>query len=358
MTSAHWDLVYGRPPISRDAILFGIAVVLHLPLLLIQFKAPIKSKTVAESVTVFDMRDQAINQILERGMLLPPKVPGTGKVKSVDLSRFIRSPSSSLPPVPLPKLPPLDPGIKSPLPTIIPPKIAAGVGDPLRTEGPVSSSGEVGKVKDKGKFYADANMVRSLESASGAPLPLSQPKTILIPTAPTAQAESGIHAPAPLTGKIHFPSAPSADSLVPKSAIKVDKHAGSPIAVRDPVEGDPEENLPVIRARPRTLTAEQRTQELFPIHGALKDRGVDRQEIPEYPEWARKKGIESSVKFKFSVTADGRVKENIEIVQGSGYPELDELARTALLRWVFSRLPPEKGNIVQDGAIEFRFSIK
>jgi TonB family protein len=90
----------------------------------------------------------------------------------------------------------------------------------------------------------------------------------------------------------------------------------------------------------------------------LKDRGIAYQEIPEYPEWARKKGIESSVRFRFWVTPDGRVKETIQLVRGSGYPELDELAKSALQRWVFHKLPQAKGNVVEQGDIEFRFSVK
>ena len=78
----------------------------------------------------------------------------------------------------------------------------------------------------------------------------------------------------------------------------------------------------------------------------------------EFPEWARKRGIEATVRLRFSVTPDGRVKENIDTVLGSGYSELDKLARSALLKWVFEPLAADKGNEVQDGEIEFKFSIK
>jgi TonB family protein len=110
--------------------------------------------------------------------------------------------------------------------------------------------------------------------------------------------------------------------------------------------------------KPRELTPEQRQKELFPIRGALLGRGVLKSEQPEVPEWFRKKGIEATVRLRFSVTPDGRVKENIDTAVGSGYAELDSLAKSALLKWVFEPLDPAKGNEVQDGVIEFKFSIK
>jgi TonB family protein len=359
MTSAHnWDLVYGRPSFSKDAILFGIALALHMPLLLLQFKAAVKTKTIDGSLTVIDMRDETINKILEKGMFLPPKIPGAGTVRKVDLSRFVSKAPPALPAMGV-NAAKLHIGIDKEIPSFIPAPLT-NVPVPIRgaVNKPLLPSAEPIPIKDRGKFSVAPNTIQSLATGKDQFLAVSKTKTISLPTSPIAQAESGIRSPKPLASKILVPTLAPAEAVVPRSPLKVDARAGTAISVGNELGSGPEEELPMVRAKPRALTPEQRVKELFPIHGALKDRAVDRQEIPEYPEWARKQGIESSVRFKFSVTPDGRVKENIEIVQGSGYPELDELARTSLLRWMFARLPAEKGNLVQDGVIEFRFSIK
>lgn len=352
MNSSHWDLVYGRPPVSRDAVLFVVALALHLPLFLMQFKGVVKPHARAPSFVEIKMRDEAIDRILRKGMALPPSLP-PAMVKPLNLSRLIKT-RPEIPVLPPPEVN-ISAGIKSAHPLV-----SVSKSGPKQTpSAPVIPIGESAVVKaDKGTFRMAPNTIQSLDGGVGKSLALGKSSTIHIPTGAVSRAETGIRSPTPLTSKILLSALPSGDSVMPKSAIKVDKHAGAKISVDEKPQDWDEADLPVIRAAPRSLTPEERVKELFPIHGALKDRGVDRQEIPEYPEWARKKGIESSVKFRFSVTADGRVKENIEIVKGSGYTELDELARTALLRWVFTKLPPEKGNLVQDGIIEFRFSIK
>lgn len=346
MTSTHWDMVYGRPPLSRDAVLFGVALALHLPLFLMQFKGVVRSELNRNSLVNIEMRDVVIDQILQRGMLVPPDLP-PAVVKPVDLS-FLIKPHSVLPVLPRP-VAEIRGGVSLVNPTVISPKL---------TPSPTAIPGEeIPVVKgDRGMFAIAPGTVESIDP--GLTLAGRTSKMVNIPTAALPQAEAGIKSPTPLTSRTLLVPPPTDGPVMPKSAIKVDTHAGTAIEIgKKPMEG-PEDDLPVIRPQARALTPEQRHKELFPIHGALKDRAVDRQEIPDYPEWARKLGIESSVQFRFSVTADGRVKDNIEIVKGSGYTELDELARKALLRWLFAKLPPEKGNLVEDGVIEFRFSIK
>jgi TonB family protein len=348
MNSAHWDLVYGRPPISRDAVLFVVALALHLPLFLMQFKAVVKPNGQAPSFVEIKTRDEAIERILRRGMALPPPLPPV-IAKPLNLGNLIRTRPE--PPVLPPPVVRINAGINRVSPLVSVPKQVSSV--------PAIPIGDPTVIKsDKGTFRMAPNTIQSIDVGVEKSITVGKATKINIPTGAVAQAEQGIQSPSLLTSKILVAALPAGDPVTPKSEIKVDKHAGAKISVEEKPKNWEEEELPVIQAVPRSLTPEERKKELFPIHGVLKDRGVDRQEIPEYPEWARKKGIESSVKFRFSVTADGRVKENIEIVKGSGYTELDELARTALLRWVFTRLPPEKGNLVQDGIIEFRFSIK
>lgn len=347
MSAAHWELVYGRPPVSRDAALFGIALALHLPLFFMQFKGVVRSKDPTIPFVEIRERDAAIDRILQRGIILPPKVPLPDM--KIDLSGLIK-PHSIQPVLSSPS----GKGIRPAVTEVLPVLASLHTAPPP----PVISAGEINVAKkaDRGRFLMASGTVGTIEppiSIAGRPS-----KMVNIPTGQLAQPDAGIKSPPARTSKIHMaPLLPEGPAPVVRSTLKVDARAGAPIAVGKPPLEEPTE-IPVIRAKPRTLTEAERKKELFPIHGALKDRPVDHQEIPEYPEWARKRGIESSVQFQFSVTADGRVKDTIEVVKGTGYPELDELARRALLRWIFSPLPPEKGNLVQDGIIEFRFSIK
>lgn len=356
MISAHWEEVYGRPPLSRDAVLFVIALALHLPLLFLQFKAPVKPSGRDPSFVEIKMRDQAIDQILRKGMALPPALPST-VVKRVDLSRLIKT-RPALPVLPT-HFDQIRVGVKNPLPSVISPKLTPSVPPSLQVGGAPGVEPDVsGLKKDRGVFRVAPGTIGSLDGGGPHSLLVGKSNAISLPTGPVAQAESGIKSPAPLSGKILLSALPVGEPVMPKSAIKKDAHAGSTIKMAPAVPDVDLDALPVIQPKPRQLTPAEREKELFPIRGELKDRGVDHQEVPAYPEWARKKGIGSSVKLRFSVTPDGRVKDNIELLRTSGYPELDELARTSLLRWVFSRLPPEKGNVVQDGVIEFKFSIK
>jgi protein TonB len=56
---------------------------------------------------------------------------------------------------------------------------------------------------------------------------------------------------------------------------------------------------------------------------------------PDYPEYARAKGWEGTVKLQILVNTDGRV-EDVRIVAGSGYAELDQTAQRAVRSWRFS----------------------
>ena len=56
---------------------------------------------------------------------------------------------------------------------------------------------------------------------------------------------------------------------------------------------------------------------------------------PDYPENARAKGWEGTVRLQILVNTDGRV-EDVRIVAGSGYSELDQTAQRAVRSWRFS----------------------
>ncbi|MBU1701150.1 MAG: TonB family protein [Candidatus Eisenbacteria bacterium] len=74
------------------------------------------------------------------------------------------------------------------------------------------------------------------------------------------------------------------------------------------------------------------------ITGPLGQRTLRHLELPEYPAWARRQGIEASIRFRFWVSPEGDVIR-IETIHRSGYPELESLGREALLHWLFAPLP-------------------
>ncbi|MBN2070909.1 MAG: energy transducer TonB [Candidatus Krumholzibacteriota bacterium] len=75
------------------------------------------------------------------------------------------------------------------------------------------------------------------------------------------------------------------------------------------------------------------------LSGPVADRDLLQYDLPAYPEWAKKSGIESSVMLHFVVLPDGRIKENILIDRSSGFEEFDSGAKNALSGWRFESLP-------------------
>lgn len=56
---------------------------------------------------------------------------------------------------------------------------------------------------------------------------------------------------------------------------------------------------------------------------------------PEYPDHARSKGWEGTVKLQILVSTAGRVEE-VRVIGSSGYAELDQAAQRAIRSWLFS----------------------
>jgi len=67
-----------------------------------------------------------------------------------------------------------------------------------------------------------------------------------------------------------------------------------------------------------------------------RDRKILARRLPEYPDWAEEKGISAVVQIFFTVRPDGSIRTNMRVDKSSGYPELDQLAKEALLKWRFS----------------------
>ncbi len=93
----------------------------------------------------------------------------------------------------------------------------------------------------------------------------------------------------------------------------------------------------------------------FEITGALSNRKILQSVLPPYPDWAREKGLIATVGLEFSVSHTGVVKKNITVQRSSGYPLMDEVAMTALLKWRFAPLPEAQYGEEQTGVITFKF---
>lgn len=79
--------------------------------------------------------------------------------------------------------------------------------------------------------------------------------------------------------------------------------------------------------------------------------------LPEYPDQARRRGIEGHVKLAFTITAQGRV-ENIRVIESSPANMFDRSARRAAARWRFAPRT-EDGVAVEREAVktlEFRLT--
>jgi len=95
----------------------------------------------------------------------------------------------------------------------------------------------------------------------------------------------------------------------------------------------------------------------FEIGGPVGDRKIVHRRLPEYPSWAEEKGVSAMVKIYFTVKPDGSLRSSMRIVTSSGYAELDDLAKQALMQWRFS--PTSDGSSAETawGIITFRFTL-
>ncbi len=95
----------------------------------------------------------------------------------------------------------------------------------------------------------------------------------------------------------------------------------------------------------------------FEIGGPIGDRKILARRLPEYPDWAEEKGISAIVQIFFTVRPDGSIRTNMRVDRSSGYPELDQLAKEALLKWRFSATRSASDEQTAWGVITFRFTL-
>jgi TonB family protein len=93
------------------------------------------------------------------------------------------------------------------------------------------------------------------------------------------------------------------------------------------------------------------------LAGPIADRAVLAHVTPEYPEWAKRDGVEATVTLYFVVRPDGSVKENILVQKTAGFGDFDDSARAALAAWRFAPLGSGRSG-EQWGTITFHFRLK
>ncbi len=93
-------------------------------------------------------------------------------------------------------------------------------------------------------------------------------------------------------------------------------------------------------AKPASETKSAARRELagMKLMGPIADRAVIHYAVPQYPDWAKREGIEGSVTLYFVVLADGQVKENVMVQKTAGFEDFDQNAIAALRTWKFEPL--------------------
>lgn len=371
MTAArHWDLVYGRPSSpSWDGVLLLVAFLLHTPLFFMKMKAPPERRDPSENY----VRIENIQDIMRRvpfdtrAMLRPPETLEATRINKLNLSDLLKNrPALPLPSPVLPKTPDLK-GIRLPAAGAAP--VAPDLTAVPSTVGGLSGAGGAGGLGvrpgagGKGplvgkEFTAATGSLGGIGNGTGPTLVGGRAGTgLAVPVSQRGTAEGGLTGPMAIVPKIGGVGG----GIVGPGAVGgggglVNSKSGVATRVPATVEVDPS-SLPVIEVRARTGAGTTVSKSMFPIVGPLANRKIKFSEPPEFPEWARKEGVEATVILKFTVLPNGKVKDNIVVDKTTGYKELDRLAMEALSTWVFDKLPGET-NEEQVSLITMKFSLK
>ena len=93
------------------------------------------------------------------------------------------------------------------------------------------------------------------------------------------------------------------------------------------------------------------------VFGEVTERPVLYQKGFKIPEWVEKKGFSLSGEFRFWVLPDGSV-DKVSVERSFGYPSLDSLASSAILRWRFQSLPKNMGYREEWGVANIRIKLR
>jgi TonB family protein len=130
------------------------------------------------------------------------------------------------------------------------------------------------------------------------------------------------------------------------------KIAPQVIRSASPANGNPKNNQTAI------ITGETPIRIGYIVAGPLKGRQIVAKVLPEYPEWARARGLSDvEITMRIEVTPDGTVRTNVMLDRSSGYPQWDQIAMAALGRWQFAPLAADARPEIQWGEITFIFRL-
>jgi len=118
----------------------------------------------------------------------------------------------------------------------------------------------------------------------------------------------------------------------------------------------PEIKIPEITGLSITGTSSEKKSAVsdVEIEGPAGDRKLIYREPLDYPDWAKEKALEGTIRIKFWVDPDGKIVLT-NIITSSGSPELDLYAEQRFRRWAFEPVRTDKQAW---GLITFRFYLK
>jgi TonB family protein len=97
-------------------------------------------------------------------------------------------------------------------------------------------------------------------------------------------------------------------------------------------------NLPLVIPKGninRSLSGEA----AFKLSGPGAKRKIISAPLPDYPKWAKERGVEAYLELKMWIDSSGSVQD-VSILKSSGYPDLDRIGAETISRW---RFDPEEG---------------
>lgn len=176
-----------------------------------------------------------------------------------------------------------------------------------------------------------------------------------------SRSRSRLKAPEPPPDQVQPPSpqTPPAPQAMQTPTVKLDVSLPNlPAAVSIQAAAMPSlAGVTAAKAAPAPATSSA------PVAAAPGPSGVDSEVVPlnevlpEYPDQARRRGIEGHVKLVFMITAQGRV-ENIRVVESSPANVFDRSARRAAARWRFAPRTEDGQAVAREAVktLEFRLT--
>ncbi len=146
------------------------------------------------------------------------------------------------------------------------------------------------------------------------------------------------------------PKVPIEENQFPKSVPIVSEQAGDILTGTPTVVETTRQNTGITSPEvPSSVGVE--------ISGEVTERPVLYQKGFKIPEWVEKKGFSLSGEFRFWVLPDGSV-DRVSVERSFGYPSLDSLASSAILRWRFQSLPKSIGYREEWGVADINIKLK